>query len=436
MRGDSSSTPNSRSASNQALITNFTIVGQAVQAIIDDEGNTVMANMSLGSELNRLSPSITVSERASISPASGVAQDFNNPIEYTVTAEDGTIKAYIVTVDIFPAITYSPYDESRLGAGDLYKEDLFNVSNIEDGDYEYTITLGSYTKTDRTTATENTFNISLVAPNNADSVPDQVRAGDDGEVFLIVSIDGEEYFNQRINKEQYNLRTANDVQGMQHDLAGAYTLMNDVDMTGIDFMPIGYDTTPNHGGYDGIEFSGSINGNGNEISNLTITFDNSYIGFISNTTGNAELNNIALIDINIDNDGSGVGGLVGVNNGTITNSYATGAVTADGQFSANTGGLVGNLRDNGSITNSYWNIGSSGQNMSDGEDSTSNYTGVENAGSIINNNEIYQANLKTGGGDTPTYTVGNVFVGWDFDNVWEFRAGQFPILRGVGGGQE
>ncbi len=207
MRGDSSSTPNSRSASNQALITNFTIVGQAVQAIIDDEGNTVMANMSLGSELNRLSPSITVSERASISPASGVAQDFNNPIEYTVTAEDGTIKAYIVTVDIFPAITYSPYDESRLGAGDLYKEDLFNVSNIEDGDYEYTITLGSYTKTDRTTATENTFNISLVAPNNADSVPDQVSVGDDGEFNLSVSIDGTEYFSRTVNKEQYSLQT-------------------------------------------------------------------------------------------------------------------------------------------------------------------------------------------------------------------------------------
>lgn len=45
-----------------------------------------------------LKPTIELSAGATISPASGVAQDFTNPVEYTVTAEDGTTKIYTVTV--------------------------------------------------------------------------------------------------------------------------------------------------------------------------------------------------------------------------------------------------------------------------------------------------------------------------------------------------
>ena len=45
-----------------------------------------------------LKPTIEVSAGASVSPASGEAQDFTSPVEYTVTAQDGTTKIYTVTV--------------------------------------------------------------------------------------------------------------------------------------------------------------------------------------------------------------------------------------------------------------------------------------------------------------------------------------------------
>ncbi len=240
--------------------------------------------------------------------------------------------------------------------------------------------------------------------------------------------------------------------------------MNDVDMTGIDFMPIAYNTVANDNTYEGTAFSGSINGNGNEISNLTITFNNRYIGLIAYTTANARLNNIALTNINIDNAEHFTGGLVGRNGGTITRSYTTGTVDKEIlDIISDIGGLVGfnrgtilnsyatgiipdgrgfigfngnNSLGRGTVTNSYWYIGSSGRNASGGEDLTNNnYTGVQSANTIADNGGTYQASLKTGEDqqNNPTYTIGDVFVGWDFNNVWEFREGQWPILRGIEG---
>ena len=50
-------------------------------------------------ELAALVPTIKISEKATISPASGVAQDFSKPVTYTVTSEDGiTTTTYTVSV--------------------------------------------------------------------------------------------------------------------------------------------------------------------------------------------------------------------------------------------------------------------------------------------------------------------------------------------------
>ncbi|WP_199271495.1 DUF5018 domain-containing protein [Cellulophaga sp. L1A9] len=74
-------------------ITAFTIGGVS--------GTITGANISLalpaGTDVTTLSPSITHTG-ASISPASGVAQNFTSPVEYTVTAADGTTQVYSVTV--------------------------------------------------------------------------------------------------------------------------------------------------------------------------------------------------------------------------------------------------------------------------------------------------------------------------------------------------
>jgi hypothetical protein len=57
--------------------------------------------MPYGTDLTNLVPTITVSAGATINPASGVTQNFTNPVVYTVTAEDGvTTKAWTVNVSV------------------------------------------------------------------------------------------------------------------------------------------------------------------------------------------------------------------------------------------------------------------------------------------------------------------------------------------------
>ena len=80
--------------------------------------------------LRSLKPVILVSEGARISPASGVAQDFTNPVDYTVTAQDGSRKVWTVSVTERSAsersITYN------LDGGEM-KVTPPNVYNIEVG---------------------------------------------------------------------------------------------------------------------------------------------------------------------------------------------------------------------------------------------------------------------------------------------------------------
>ena len=75
-------------------IISFTIDGVAGTIV----GTNISVILPVGSSLLNKVPVIVISERATISPASGVAQDFTNPVTYTVTADDYTTKDYLVTV--------------------------------------------------------------------------------------------------------------------------------------------------------------------------------------------------------------------------------------------------------------------------------------------------------------------------------------------------
>jgi len=81
--------------STEKSILSFSINGAA--GTINESPATVQVEV-LETALTNLVPTITVSSNAEISPASGVAQDFTNPVMYTVTAGDGSTQAYTVTV--------------------------------------------------------------------------------------------------------------------------------------------------------------------------------------------------------------------------------------------------------------------------------------------------------------------------------------------------
>jgi preprotein translocase subunit SecB len=87
----------SKAAVSQACdITDFSIAGQISS---DIDGLNVTIVMPYGTNVTALTPTIDISPAASVAPLSGVEQDFSSPVEYTVTAEDGTTQTvYTVTV--------------------------------------------------------------------------------------------------------------------------------------------------------------------------------------------------------------------------------------------------------------------------------------------------------------------------------------------------
>lgn len=71
-------------------------------AIDEDNGEITfkVIDSATDEDLKTLVPTITISEKATITPESGVAQDFSNgkKVTYTVVSEDGTVKTYKVSV--------------------------------------------------------------------------------------------------------------------------------------------------------------------------------------------------------------------------------------------------------------------------------------------------------------------------------------------------
>lgn len=88
--------------SSEAKITEFTFDNEKVtqQPVIDGTNITFIVADDIQPEvLAALVPTIKISDKATVSPASGVAQDFSSPVTYTVTSEDGIVTAtYTVSV--------------------------------------------------------------------------------------------------------------------------------------------------------------------------------------------------------------------------------------------------------------------------------------------------------------------------------------------------
>jgi len=88
--------------SSEKSISSFTLSGlnPVVNGAIDNTNYTVSLTVPTGTDVTTLIPSISVSDYATVSPSSNVAQDFTNPVTYTVTAQDGSTQAYTVTVTV------------------------------------------------------------------------------------------------------------------------------------------------------------------------------------------------------------------------------------------------------------------------------------------------------------------------------------------------
>ena len=152
-------------------------------------------------------------------------------------------------------------------------------------------------------------------------------------------------------EDPWQISNVDELQLMKDHLNSNFILINDIDASatsnwndGFGFIPIGtgwyIDPTLN--------FQGSLNGNNYSISNLYIEDTNSkYLGLFGSLGSDAVVESTNIIDSYIEGNNF-VGGLVGMNRGTINNCSFTGEVYGVWD----TGGLVGQ-NYYGSISNSF-----------------------------------------------------------------------------------
>jgi hypothetical protein len=123
-------------------------------------------------------------------------------------------------------------------------------------------------------------------------------------------------------------------------------------------------------GFEPIEFDDTFDGQGYNITNLTIN-RRGEAGLFSLNTG--QITNVSLV--NVEATGyAPVGGLVGENSGTVSNSYASGSVEGSSIY---TGGLVG--INFGTISKSHASV------SVDGEEEVGGLVGVNFGGGVIEN---------------------------------------------------
>ncbi len=87
-------------ADNEKSILSFRFDALDESGVIDQIARAISFLLPAETDVTQLVPTIEVSEGATVEPASGVAQDFSNPVTYTVTAQNGTTAVYMVTVDL------------------------------------------------------------------------------------------------------------------------------------------------------------------------------------------------------------------------------------------------------------------------------------------------------------------------------------------------
>jgi hypothetical protein len=149
-----------------------------------------------------------------------------------------------------------------------------------------------------------------------------------------------------VEGDPFVIKDVYQLQAMKDYLDKHFKLGDDIDASstgepdGLDFEPVGSSSST--------AFKGSLDGAGFKITGLTIDRPSSHnVGLFGRTESEAIIRNVSLEEVNIKGDYY-VGGLIGINKGTITNSSSSGSVSG----AVEVGGLVGE-NFNGSITNSY-----------------------------------------------------------------------------------
>lgn len=136
-------------------------------------------------------------------------------------------------------------------------------------------------------------------------------------------------------EDPYIIKTKQQLISVQYNLTAYYEVVNDIDLEGMEWTPLGTAETP---------FTGHINGNGFTISNFHVTLaENDYVGFFGVVAG-AKISNIKLDGFQMTGNQyvGGFAGFVTGENTQFTNCYV---INASIQGSSYVGGLFGKIEN-------------------------------------------------------------------------------------------
>ena len=430
----------------------------------DETFNLVLTNIQNAS-LGTLTALGTIQNDGDVYPTISIADS-------SVTEGDSGTDTITFTVTLSEAysyedVTFNYATNSDSGATATVSTDYMITSGSG------TIVAGNQTTTlsvlingDTDIESDETFNLVLSSLTNALAADITALGTITNNDFKDVDEDNDNLIEIRTAEEFNNMRedlTGSSYMGSSHgclSTCNGYELENNIDLTGITWVPIGSDGTP---------FSAIFKGNDKTISNLEIVGSSgtAYVGLfseisstISNVTidgstvstnytsevhvgaltgkvhSSATVSNVVSMNANItgknSNSRNRIGGLVGLNEGTIKDSVAMGGTVKVGSSSGSgyAGGLVG-VNDGGTISDSYSTTGAviggtgsssvgglAGRNINDAiiEDSYSTNTATakdniyDYVGGLVGRNDS-SAIVRD------SYASGDVDGGGDEDNV-------------------
>ena len=167
---------------------------------------------------------------------------------------------------------------------------------------------------------EYTYTVSLAAAEDPG-----YTVSEDGKTYEVYNAEGLKNIAELVNEEW--------------KLGINITLTDNIDLTDIDWTPIGKD--------DNKAYTGTFDGNGKTITGLTVTGSDQYAGLFGYIGSGGTVKNVVLEGVQIESDNSSgyAGGVAGDSWGTIENCSVSGSVSG----TTFAGGVVGSQRG-GSIT--------------------------------------------------------------------------------------
>ena len=203
------------------------------------------------------------------------------------------------------------------------------------------------------------------------------------------------------------------------------TLNTDLNLTNMEWTPIGTESQP---------YTGTFDGNNYTITGLTVNQTRNYVGLIGCIGSDGTVKNVKLENVNITGDGYFVGGVAGTNYGTIENCSVDGTLTnyvqyLGGVVGDNYGSIIG-CSSSGTITGTGPNVGGIGGQSVGGTImacySVANIKGRSSSGGVLgqtNRETVVIACYHAKGNVTGEQSrIGGV-IGWNYGKVtacyWE-----------------